>query len=166
MQISYLISEDDYVEAMMLGSQMKLRGFLRLAVLIVVFLLVLMLINQDFLASTVGAAFGFGLFIAAYFFILRRFVVPRSLRKYYQSHRLMHDPVVVELTDTGVEQTSECYSTKLRWDYVMGWREDEKYFLIATAPRMYHILPMRLAEDGFDFDTLRTRLQAAGKSVL
>lgn len=166
MKATYHISEDDYAAALILGTRVTLRSFTRLGVLICVFVLGAFLIGEEAIAFISGAAGTVVIFLVLYFLLLRRFVVPASLRKHYRKYRLMQDPVSVELSDDGIEQTSEQFTTKLPWEYILGWRENDEFFLLAIAPRLYHILPKRIASDGFDFDLLRSRLEAAGKTQM
>ena len=166
MKATYHITEDDYAAALILGTRVTLRSFSRLGVLICIVVLGAFLIGEEATAFVYGASGTVTIFLVLYFLVLRRFTIPASLRKHYRQYRLMQDPVSVELTDSGIVQTSEQFTTKLPWDYILGWRENDAYFLLAIAPRLYHIMPKRIAAEGFDFNLLRSRLEAAGKSQI
>ncbi len=166
MTFAYEISEDDYVGAMMLGSSLKLRSLVRLGVLILLFVAFVVWFNLETLDSILGTFGGIVLFVVLYLFVLRRFVVPSSIRKYYRKYKLIQEPMSVRLSENGIELTSASTGSRLQWDCFLGWRENDEYFLLALAPRMYQILPKRIAAEGFDFDQLRSRLEAAGQPAI
>ena len=161
MESSYRICEDDYVRAMLLASRPKLRGTVRPAAIVLAGVAILAWFDRDIIGYAVGGAFGLML-LTLYVVLLRRLVVPRSLRKHYARYRLVQEPVSIALTDAGIELEGPSYKTRYRWDHFTGWREDEDWFLVALAPRLYQIIPKRIASEGFDFDLLRARLAAAG----
>ena len=163
MKATYHITEDDYVAGLLLGTALRFRSLFRLFAVYCIGVFLYLWLNQDTLVSTGTMVAGITLVVVLYFFILRRFVAASSFRKHYRKYKLIQDPISVELSDSGVEQASEHYTTRLAWDYILGWRENDAYFLLAIAPRLYHIVPKRIAADGFDFDTLRERLADAGK---
>lgn len=160
MKATFTISEDDYAKAMLLGTRIELRRFTRLGVLVVLLIAFLAWINEETWGFLVGGV-GMTVFLILYFVTMRAFVVPRSFRKHYRKYKLMHEPVTAELTDEAIVLDAAPYRSRFTWDYFIGFRENEDYFLLSVAPRLFHILPKRIAEQGFDFDKLRGHIEAA-----
>ena len=38
------------------------------------------------------------------------------------------------------------------------WRQDERYILVYLMPRLFHVVPRRVAEQGFDVAALEAAL--------
>ncbi|MDX2418013.1 MAG: YcxB family protein [Xanthomonadales bacterium] len=146
MEAKFRISEQDYVDAL------KLHGKLTPKSLAVYLLLGLTLVLIAMIGSPIirGGAIG-GLAGAAVVVILGRFALqPILARRHYRKYKAMHDEFTIRLDDAGLGLESSNAKGVLPWGDILKWRENEDYLLIYLMPRLYHIVPKSVSQDGFD----------------
>ncbi|MGI9412498.1 MAG: YcxB family protein [Hyphomicrobiales bacterium] len=155
----YKISEDEYVEAMRLGTNSKLLFVSLATVVAIAVIFEFGFVNTDpSLVYVVAYVFGISLIVYAVYVAVMRFAVTQNFRKHYRQYKLIQSPMTMEVVEDGVHFTSDLANSRLEWDHFTGWREDDRYILLYVAPRMFHIVPKRISEDGFDVDRFRARL--------
>jgi len=162
MEARFRISEQGYVEAM------KLHGKLTLKVLLVYLLFGLILVVIAMLGNPIlkGGAIG-GLVGAAVVVILGRLVLqPVLARRHYRKYKAIHDEFCIRLDDAGLGLESSNAKGILPWDDILKWRENEDYVLIYLMPRLYHIVPKSISQDGFEMTQLiKTLNENVGEST-
>ena len=70
----------------------------------------------------------------------------------------MQKPMSVELVSEGLSFKAETGNSTLLWPDIHSWREDGQYILLYIAPKIYHVLPVRIADSGFPIGELKERL--------
>ena len=98
-----------------------------------------------------------GLAGGALFWALARFVYyPWLARRQFHRQPLAHIARTVALVPEGLRFKSEDRGeTLMRWSDFIAWRADSRSILLSTAPRVFMIIPMRLADLGFPVDDLK-----------
>jgi len=84
-------------------------------------------------------------------------VFPRSWKKIYTQHKILHKPFEVEVTEQSFNTYSEYGTGVIPWADFHKWRENEKVLLLYQANNLMNIIPKRIftAEEE---QTLRTHL--------
>jgi hypothetical protein len=90
--------------------------------------------------------------------VMRWFIGPPRLCREYRRYKAMHDEYVVTLLSDRVCITSPSGEFQLVLSKILKWRCNANYVLIYIMPRMFFIVPVRIAEQGFDIDRLKTTL--------
>ena len=161
MKATFRISEQDYVEAAKLFAKATLR------IVVIRWLLVLGVAAAFFFGDNevkgiaAGTLFG-GMIVVC----VARFVVPMMQRWNYRKYKSIQEEFAVELVEDGVRFFSKNGDSKVPWDTVLKWRQNDKWVLIYMMPRMYHMIPTALTTQGFDLQKLTDRLrQHVGEPV-
>jgi hypothetical protein len=154
MEHEYEISEQDYVNAMTVFARPTAGMKLAYASASAVFLL--LYVSSPALRGLVLSGFlgGFGVLLACRFL-----VVPRRARSDYRSYPAIRPKIRVSFDEGGVHFATESSQGSLEWANIVHWRESEEYLLLYLSPRMFHIIPRRIARDGFDLALLLELLQ-------
>ena len=91
-------------------------------------------------------------------FLLKNFVIPFLLKRHYKKYRQMQKQMSAELTADGLLFKTETGSATLKWLDIYAWRENSEYIIIYIAPKIYHVLPVRIGENGFPVSELKNVL--------
>ena len=161
-KITYQISEDDYLKALILGGLFSWKYYLRVS------LIALLLAVMLFIAPETGQYMAAGGLIGVVIFIvLARYVIlPAKIRKNYQKYKLMHDEVGIQLEDEGIHHTVPDGEQLIRWEKIVKWRHNYAYILLYISPRLFLVIPKSIVAKGFDVPMLVIRLtQQVGKAV-
>ncbi|MBU59708.1 MAG: hypothetical protein CL543_12580 [Alcanivorax sp.] len=66
----------------------------------------------------------------------------------------MHQEFTVELREEGVSFSSRDGEGLLRWDAIHKWRQNDRYVIIFSMPRLYYVVPKSISESGFNIPAL------------
>lgn len=163
MTIRYLVSEDEYVRANLLFGRPTRRRQIWLASAAALLVFVMLFAASDLqrlgaVGALAGGALGY--------WLLRYVHAPWQTRRQYRAYPAAHQPIDVNLEAEGLRVVDADSSCLLRWDRLVGWREDREFVLLYQNPRLYHIVPKRLEPVGLDLhgmlETLRSRLGEPG----
>lgn len=153
MTATFRISEDDYVAAMKLFARPTFLRRLLLTSFLAVLLLVALSAGRELWPATLGGVVGLVIVV-----VITTIVAPQMTRRHYRKYKAIQGEFTAELLDTGVCIASEHGDYTLVWENILKWRYDERFVLIYPMPRMFHILPRSVAEQGFDVTELIERL--------
>jgi len=156
MTASYTITEADYVQAMKLYSRPKPLLVAILVLIAVAFIIAIAFGPAALRPGAIGGLVG-GLSVMI---LGRLFFNPMQTKRLYRKYKAMQEPIMIERQDAGIEFNSASGRALLRWDKLLKWRQNERYLLLYTMPRLYHIVPKSIADQGFDLDALIERLQS------
>ena len=155
-EISYRISEDDYIAAQRLFRR-KVGKLYFLATAVIV------------LIGLVAMVFGWrehqwwllcgGLIYASMPWWWFELIGQRSLRRNYRQYPAMHEIQTVQLRDDAVLMRSYLGETRLTWAMMTQWCEDANFVLLYLQPRMFFIIPKRADADGQLIEQLRQQLR-------
>ncbi|MBF5005483.1 YcxB family protein [Diaphorobacter caeni] len=156
--ITYQITENDYATAQRLFAQCGSRAghFVKFAIV------------------GIGALlFGMGLYLKHWGLILGSFVyaampwwIGRLIgeplaRRQYRRYPAMHMPQTLSLLDdeSGALLTSSLGESRVAWNLIIHWGENDSYLLLFLQPRMYFIVPKRADPEQLVIGRLRTLLR-------
>jgi hypothetical protein len=162
MEARFRISEQDYVDAQKLYGKPSTR--MKAIYLVVTGLLALIAIygTPILKSGAIGGIIG-GVLVV----ILGRLVITPVLgRRHYRKYKAIHDEFVIGIRDDGVSIKSSTAKGMLPWSDILKWRENDEFLLLYLMPRLYHIVPKSIAQQGFDIPLLVNRLnEHVGNSV-
>ena len=149
MQARFHITERDYVRTGALHARLTWRG--RVALVVAGLLLAAWVMCEPAYVWPILAG-------VAYVLVLILVVVPWIRRRHYRKYKLLHQEMTVTLLDEGVRFDLPNGCAMLTWDLILKWRYDADYVLIYPMPRIYHLVPATVAEQGFDMERLKAAL--------
>lgn len=162
MEARFRISEQDYVNAMKLYGKFTPKMMV-IFILGVGFLALIAIFGSSiFKSGAIGALIGGGIVL-----VVGRYVIsPILARRHYKKYKAIQDEFVVALGDDGVCIESSNAKGIVPWDNILKWRENEEFLLLFLMPRLYHIVPKSIAQQGFDISLLVNSLNKnVGKSA-
>jgi hypothetical protein len=156
MTIEFTISEKDFVNSAKLSSYASRKQFFWLS-----FVGLLLLLLAVFGGHKFRYIFLFGVVggIVGYFFTV--FVIcPFQARRHYRKYKRIHKPASFTLQKDGYRIWNDGGESVVKWSELLKWRENKDYILLYVAPKLYHILPKRLADSGVDFTDIVDKLES------
>ena len=154
MKTQFQITEDDYARAMQLFNRLtRNQRFIYLSATIVLVLFIMF-------GSPILRAAGVGGLIGGAIAILGgRFVIsPILARRHYRKYKAIQDVFGIELLPDGIRLSSPSAESKLTWDKMFRWRQNESYIIVYLMPRLFHIVPKSIGSKGFDLSELTNQL--------
>lgn len=149
----YTISEADYVACGKLYGRLSWKRWLCLLIIIGVILLWLYAQYRSVGMILSGIAGGMASFLLIIFVIN-----PWAMRRQYRKHPMIQQPIFLQSATDGVRFSSSYGNTLLAWQHIHKWRQDDHYLLLYQSPRVFHPIPKRIADKGFDVDALIRQL--------
>lgn len=137
MKIIYQISENDYVQAMRLGSRYFHRLAIRLAILAIPLILLAIFGSYPMRYAAAGGLIG-GIGISIIYYAL----LPYFTRRHYRKYKALHDTeFIAELTEKGIKFTTPNGVSLTRWEHILKWQQNDNYLLLFLSPKLYQIIP-------------------------
>ncbi len=154
-EIEYSVTEEDYVRAACLGAKATKKQLINFGG-IALMLVLLVLFGPDKwkifgLFSLIGGAVGY---CAALFL-----VTPWTARKNYRKLNFGERPLKLRFTGEGFSVESAGKRAQTKWRDLPRWRENKDIILLYLAPRMYYLIPKRVAEAGLDIEGIGRALR-------
>ncbi|MAO59158.1 hypothetical protein ASALC70_01845 [Alcanivorax sp. ALC70] len=150
MKAKYHISKKDYVASGRLYARPTVKVVIVSVMVFAVLLVVAVYAPPAVSAPIVGGLIGWIVFFLAVQF----FVSPYLLGRHYDKYKAMHEEFTVELREEGVSFSSRDGEGLLRWDAIHKWRQNDRYVIIFSMPRLYYVVPKSISESGFDIPAL------------
>ena len=155
MKANFTISEADYIKSNRLSYRLTAKKGLFYLCLIIILALSYFLSAPRFIqAVLIGGLIG----ILIIEIFARSFIYSMHLKKQYREYAAIKKMHSIELVDDGVLFTAPDASMLLRWQSIIGWRQDRDYILVYQTRKIYHLIPKSISEQGFDVDLLVARL--------
>jgi hypothetical protein len=159
MTLCYTISPSDYKRAIWV--HMRPRRFLAcVGAFLVVLGLVILGITSYHLVTTggdlkfvLGLGGGLGV-LCLWFFVL----LPRQLSRIYRQQKLLHEELIVEISDVHLMMKSPHGQGTLPWEVFHKWKADKQMVLVYQSDVMFHIFPRRAFPSLEDFQTFQSLL--------
>ena len=149
-ETTYKISEQDYVRAMTLFSEITPKVASIYGVVILVLGLTAIFGSGAIKGGAIGGLIGGGVVV-----ILGRLIVnPILARRHYRKYKAIHDPINIKLKDDGIEFSTPDGGGLVRWEKILKWRQNEEYVLVYPMPRLYYIIPKSISKSGFEIPLL------------
>ena len=157
MSALYQIGEEEYVRANRLFCKRSIKVYV-LWLLIALGLVVLAIMTGlNFIFILVCAVIG-GIIGDL---ITWRVYAPRQTRRQFREYKAIGEPVDISLEEEGLRFKDADNFSLLKWSDLMKWRENEEFVLVYQHRALYHIIPRRLQNDGFDVVSLTEKLEEA-----
>lgn len=159
MEVTYRISEQDYVNITKLSAKFTPRIVLAYCVAVLVLVLLVIYRSQILRGGALPAAVIGGLIAGlVVVFVMRYIVVPILARRHYRKYKAIHQEFALELVDDGIRFSSANGEGKVLWSQVDKWRQNDEFILIYLMPRLYYMVPKSIADQGFDLQALIEKL--------
>ena len=155
MEVTYTISERDYVRVSRLASKFtaKISGIY--TIVISAFALIAFFQLTEGSVISMAGLIG-GLVVLAF---LRLVLNPLMAKRDYRKYKSIQDPITVKLEDGGVRFVNADNVGIIKWENILKWRQNNRYVLIYLMPRLYYIVPKTVEDSGFDLSSLIEILQ-------
>jgi len=149
-------TDKDYEAANLLHGQPTRRGWAVLAVIVVGLLVADYLITRSLLETMRDGM----LILVAVFLLFIGFLIytPRAARRTFEKQPLAHLPQQFSLRSDGLEIRSSRGNSLLQWHDFIRWRTNRHTTLLYLAPRLFILVPSRIAEAGFPLEELKSKL--------
>jgi YcxB-like protein len=153
---NYQLSESDYLSAAGIGS--KILSWSNISLLFIGYAVVsnflhAMYIIPDVSSGTISAdqywSTSFLCFLCTLpyldnipprFNLFKRWAIVRTWKRTVQ----MQQPIIVSITETGVDWQTQGYQDFRQWQYYNHFRESKEMFLLYYSESLYYILPKRV----------------------
>jgi hypothetical protein len=160
MSVRFLISEQDYVRAVALSARpTRLRRAIGLLIDLVLAIVVGRLLAVNLCLSTWWVSAILLASVVVLQVAIRLWAMPWWWRHCYRKYPAIHRSIALELLDEGVRTSTAKGVGTVVWSDIIKWRCNREYVLLYLAPRLFLIVPMRLAHEGLPLDVLITQLQ-------
>lgn len=148
----FRISEDDYAAAIKVSARPSRMRRVLLIVMVVVFSLAAVLAGRALWPLVLAGFIGVGIIV------LSIVLAPLLARRHYRKYKGIQVEFSAELLDNGLRVRSPNGEGTLVWENILKWRQSDRFVLVYPMPRIFHILPKSVAEQGFDLQGLIERL--------
>jgi hypothetical protein len=91
----------------------------------------------------------------SYFFVL----MPWQLNRLSKQQKLLHEGIIVEISDVNISWKSVYGQTTLPWEVFHKWKGDKLIILVYLSDVQFHVFPRRLFPSPEDFETFQTLLR-------
>lgn len=152
--VEYRISEQDYVEAQRLARRTTRKQRIFNAVLVAVLVISFTFNPIDIRVAVLGIVGG-GLIALIGVKLLFPWLARRQYREYPEIAQLTS----IDLLNDGLAFAAPSGQGKLPWTRVQKWRENDGFVLIYVSAKLHHVVPKRLAQQGFDVDAMTRALR-------
>lgn len=159
MEVTYRISEQDYVSVTKLSAKLTPRIVLVYSGTAFVLVLLVIYGSQILWGGALWAAALGGLIAGLVGGLVTRYiVVPILARRQYRKYKAIHQEFALELVDDGIRFSSANGDGKVLWSQVDKWRQNDEFILIYLMPRLFYIVPKSVVSQGFDLQALIEKL--------
>jgi hypothetical protein len=155
MPVEFSLSEDDYEQAVRLGSPLAKWRIAVLAVMALALAGFAIFGSSPVRLIAMGALISFTVVVTG----SRLFLMGFLARRTYRNYKAIQEATRVELKAEGLAMETRDAQGLLRWEKVLKWRHNDQFLLIYQAPRLFHTLPKSIAAQGFDMDGLIQALE-------
>lgn len=151
MKANFTISEEDYVKAIKLSMKFTRRDR-AIFVVIAIVMGVMLFAGSPWMKTLSSGALMGGCLV----YLLLTYVSPYHARKQYRKFPAIRVPFTLAMEGDGIVYSSEHGETRLTWDRIKKWREDDDFILVYLTAKLCHIIPKRA--EGIDVVELTTQL--------
>ncbi len=144
-QITYQVTEDDYINAQRLHRQRSSRWahFGRW---------IMVLIGLAFAGLSLFTKLWWGVVVGLVYatmpWWMHRLISEPLARRQYRKYPAIHQPQTLGVNDNGVVCSSIAGESRLTWNLITRWTQDDNYLLLYVQPRLYFIIPKRADNAG------------------
>jgi hypothetical protein len=79
-------------------------------------------------------------------------------RRQYRQYKAIQELITAELTEAGINFSTENGGANLQWSKIFQWRQNDQFILIYPMPILFYVVPKSIAREGFDIPLLVQRL--------
>ncbi|HJV36627.1 YcxB family protein [Geomonas sp.] len=156
MATEFTITESDYVNAAVLAGRASRKQSTWLLVAAAVLLAVAVLdplhLRPTGLCGLLCGIFGY--------YGALHVITPWQARKAYRNYKAMHGGLLIDIKPEGFWVATKTGENLAQWQSLLKWRENHEYLLAYIAPKLFYIVPKRIAGAGFDVEELRRVLRS------
>jgi len=152
-------TRQDFLDALLLHGRMTRRRLAFFSILMVA-LVALCLVTDSWeerLTTAAAAALG-----GVVFYLLGRYLYyPWLAGRQFSKQPLSTLPQTVSLADDGIVFASERGAMRLLWSDFFGWDANDRVIILKTSPRLFMIIPSRIAANGFPIEKMKRALETS-----
>ena len=156
-QVTFTITEDQYVAAMRLHSRRQLRVLPLILIMLALFLGVATLsLTTAFI--TVGF---FAAYVAMIFYLVRS-----SIKKSYRSLPQLHGDQTIQFSEEGLVWHNHYALAKLKWPLYQKFAVDDNMYLLYQGPTIFNVVPRSAFHSQEQEDAFRMILELNVKPAI
>lgn len=143
MNISYQLSQDEYLKAVDLHHKkshrvLKLVVYIALATIIV-------LVGTDFsntreIITNILAAF----FSISFYMLFVRMLTAYQAKNIYTKSPTLSYEITLRISGKGIRFDKKGNEKTIPWSAFSKWKKDENFYLLYTSPRQFNVIPTRV----------------------
>ncbi len=142
MNITYQLTQDEYLQAVNLHHKRSKRVFLLAIYAILATLIVI--VGTDFsntreILTNMIAAF----FSISFYMLFVRMLSAYQAKSVYQKSSTLPNEVTLHISGKGIKLDKKSKNTSIPWSTFSKWKNDEKFYLLYTNSRQFNIIPLR-----------------------
>ena len=93
--------------------------------------------------------------------VVQFWVLPRQTRRTFHQTSLLREQIAFSWDETGFALEGESAKSRISWNNLFAWDEDESLFLLMQNEMLYNLVP-KSALDEWQTENLRSCLEASG----
>jgi hypothetical protein len=160
-EIEFTATKEDFVKAALLDNGLiPRRSLVYVLVFVVIFGLPLLKNKLNF-AADIGSFVQIGASLLTFIVLFRVFVIPSGARRNFLKSPLAQETQSLTIAPDQILIRSARGEVRLRWKDLVAWKAKKYVTLLYTNPRMYLVIPSRLAEQGPQIEFMHSGLTAA-----
>ena len=155
--VTFRYQTQDFLSAYRLNATPQCRHALYLASVLAALVAVFFWFEPAWDARAVACGAGAAGGLAA-FVLVRYIYLPLHAKRQFANYPIAHREQVLTLEAEGLRHRSGSNESLTPWRDFVAWQADEQVVLLYIAPRIFQVVPARLAELGFPIKELKGAL--------
>lgn len=142
MNITYKLTQDEYLQAVNLHHQKGKRRVLTLGIYALLATLIV-IVGTDFsntreVITNLIAAF----FSISFYMLFVRMLSTYQARNVYQKSTTLPSEVTLHISGKGIKLDKNRDHASIPWSAFSQWKNDERFYLLYTNPRQFNVIPI------------------------
>ena len=142
MNITYQLTQDEYLQAVNLHHRTGKRVFM--LALYAMLATMIVIVGTDFsntreiITNSLAAFFS----ISFYMLFVRMLSAYQAKSVYQKSTTLPHE-ITLHISGKGIKLDKNSNNASIPWSAFSQWKNDERFYLLYTNPRRFNVIPIR-----------------------
>ncbi len=142
MNITYQLTQDEYLQAVNLHHKKGKRVFM--LAIYAMLATVIVIVGTDFsnsreiITNSVAAFFSI-----SFYMLFVRMLSAYQAKSVYQKSTTLPYEITLHISGKGIKLDKNSNDASIPWSAFSKWKNDEKFYLLYTNPRRFNVIPVR-----------------------
>ena len=142
MNITYQLTQDEYLQAVNLHHKTGKRVFM--LALYAILATMIVIVGTDFsntreiITNTVAAFFSI-----SFYMLFVRMLSAYQAKSVYQKSTALPYEVTLHISGKGIKLDKNSNNASIPWPAFSQWKNNERFYLLYTNPRRFNVIPLR-----------------------